>query len=197
MANLKRVCEEHLAGRYEIEVIDLLLNPKLAAGDQILAIPTLVRRLPTPLKRIIGDLSNTEKVLVGLDIRLEGLRRLTEAAPATPAPARYTLRLFVAGTTANSLRAIENLRRICDTHLAGQVDLEIIDIYQQPDLAGQHQVVAAPTLVKVLPLPLRRIIGDLSEEQRVLQGPRTAAVTLPGPMDADRPSCRPARGRRS
>ena len=69
MANLKRVCEDHLAGRYEIEVIDLLQNPRLAAGDQILAIPTLVRRLPAPLKRIIGDLSNTEKVLVGLDIR--------------------------------------------------------------------------------------------------------------------------------
>lgn len=69
MANLKRVCEEHLAGRYEIEVIDLVQQPKLAAGDQILAIPTLVRRLPAPLKRIIGDLSNTDKVLVGLDIR--------------------------------------------------------------------------------------------------------------------------------
>jgi len=69
VANLKRVCEQHLARRYEIEVIDLLLNPQLAAGDQILAIPTLVRRLLLPLKRIIGDLSNTEKVLVGLDIR--------------------------------------------------------------------------------------------------------------------------------
>ncbi|MET0257471.1 MAG: circadian clock KaiB family protein [Methylobacterium sp.] len=69
LANLKRVCEEHLAGRYEIEVIDLLESPQLAAGDQILAIPTLVRRLPEPLKRIIGDLSNTDKVLVGLDIR--------------------------------------------------------------------------------------------------------------------------------
>ena len=69
MANLKRVCETHLAGRYEIELIDLIQNPRLAAGDQILAIPTLVRRLPSPLKRIIGDLSNTEKVLVGLDIR--------------------------------------------------------------------------------------------------------------------------------
>ena len=67
--NLRRFCEEHLAGRYKIEVIDLMQNPKLAAGDQILAIPTLVRRLPAPLKRIIGDLSNTEKVLVGLDIR--------------------------------------------------------------------------------------------------------------------------------
>jgi len=69
MANLKRVCEEHLAGRYEVEIIDLLQNPRLAAGDQILAIPTLVRRLPSPLKRIIGDLSDTERVLVGLDIR--------------------------------------------------------------------------------------------------------------------------------
>ena len=69
MANLKRFCEEHLAGRYDIEVIDLMKNPQLAAGDQILAIPTLVRRLPAPLKRIIGDLSNTEKVLVGLDLR--------------------------------------------------------------------------------------------------------------------------------
>ena len=69
LANLERVCEQHLSGRYQIEVIDLLQNPKLAAGDQILAIPTLVRRLPAPLKRIIGDLSNTEKVLVGLDIR--------------------------------------------------------------------------------------------------------------------------------
>ncbi|MER2268793.1 circadian clock KaiB family protein [Methylobacterium oxalidis] len=69
MANLKRFCEEHLAGRYDIEVVDLMTNPQLAAGDQILAIPTLVRRLPSPLKRIIGDLSNTDKVLVGLDIR--------------------------------------------------------------------------------------------------------------------------------
>ena len=71
VANLRRVCEEHLAGRHDIEVVDLLLNPHLAASDQILAIPTLVRRLPVPLKRIIGDLSNTKKVLVGLDIHLK------------------------------------------------------------------------------------------------------------------------------
>ncbi len=67
-ANLKQICEEHLAGRYHIEVIDLLENPRLAAGDQILAIPTLVRKLPPPLKKIIGDLSNTERVLVGLNL---------------------------------------------------------------------------------------------------------------------------------
>ncbi len=68
-ANLKKICEEHLKGRYRIEIIDLLEHPQLAKGDQILAIPTLVRQLPPPLKKIIGDLSDTEKVLVGLDIR--------------------------------------------------------------------------------------------------------------------------------
>jgi circadian clock protein KaiB len=67
-ANLKRLCEERLAGKYRIEVIDLLENPQLAKGDQILAIPTLVRKLPEPMRKIIGDLSNTERVLVGLDL---------------------------------------------------------------------------------------------------------------------------------
>ena len=66
--NLKRLCETHLAGQYRIEVIDLLRTPQLAAGDQILAVPTLVRRLPEPIKKIIGDLSNEERVLVGLDV---------------------------------------------------------------------------------------------------------------------------------
>jgi circadian clock protein KaiB len=68
-ANLKKICEEHLAGRYRIEVIDLLKSPQLAQGDQILAIPTLVRKLPEPIKKIIGDLSDTLRVLVGLDVR--------------------------------------------------------------------------------------------------------------------------------
>jgi circadian clock protein KaiB len=68
-ANLKKICEQHLAGQYNIEVIDLLKHPQLASGDQILAIPTLVRKLPEPIKKIIGDLSNTERVLVGLDLR--------------------------------------------------------------------------------------------------------------------------------
>ena len=69
VANLQRICETHLAGQYRIEVIDLVKNPRLAAGDQILAVPTLVRRLPEPIKKIIGDLSNEERVLVGLDIQ--------------------------------------------------------------------------------------------------------------------------------
>ena len=69
LANLKRVCEEHLAGRYSIEVIDLLKNPRLAKDDQIVAIPTLVRKLPEPLRRLVGDLSDTERTLVGLQLR--------------------------------------------------------------------------------------------------------------------------------
>lgn len=67
-ANLKRICEEHLGGRYQLEVIDLMENPQLARSDQIFAIPTLVRKLPEPIRKIIGDLSNTERVLVGLDV---------------------------------------------------------------------------------------------------------------------------------
>jgi circadian clock protein KaiB len=71
-SNLKKICEEHLSGKYHIEVVDLLEEPQLASGDQILAIPTLVRKLPPPLRKIIGDLSDTERVLVGLDLRPAG-----------------------------------------------------------------------------------------------------------------------------
>jgi circadian clock protein KaiB len=72
LSNLKRICENHLAGQYRIQVIDLLKKPQLAAGDQILAIPTLVRTVPQPIRKIIGDLSNTERVLIGLDVRSVG-----------------------------------------------------------------------------------------------------------------------------
>lgn len=72
LSNLKKICEEHLKGEYSIEVIDLIRNPALAKGDQILAVPTLVRRLPQPMRKILGDLSNTERVLVGLDLRPRG-----------------------------------------------------------------------------------------------------------------------------
>lgn len=70
LANLRRLCETHLKGRYRLEVVDLLRNPQLAAGDQILAVPTLVRRIPEPMRKIIGDLSNEERVLVGLDVQV-------------------------------------------------------------------------------------------------------------------------------
>ncbi len=98
--------------------------------------------------------------------------------PLGSRPSGYCLRLFVAGNTPRSQRAIGNLRRLCDEHL-GAVVVEIIDIYQQPELAVQDQVVAAPTLVKLAPLPLRRIIGELADEQRVLR-----AFDLPTRPDA-------------
>jgi circadian clock protein KaiB len=82
----------------------------------------------------------------------------------------YILRLFVTGTTPRSARAIANLRRVCEERLKGEYDLEVVDIYQRPEAACEHQIVAAPTLVKMLPLPLRRIIGDLADEERVLAG---------------------------
>jgi len=82
----------------------------------------------------------------------------------------YILRLFVAGLTPNSQRAIDNVKQICETHLLGRYELEIIDIYQQPIFAKQGQIVAAPTLVKELPLPLRKFIGDLSQTDKILAG---------------------------
>jgi circadian clock protein KaiB len=86
------------------------------------------------------------------------------------APIRYVLRLYVAGQTANSIRAIANIKRICERELEGRYDLEIIDLYQQPQLARGEQIVAVPTLIKELPPPLRRIIGDMSNTERVLVG---------------------------
>ena len=82
----------------------------------------------------------------------------------------YVLRLFITGTTARSSRAIANLRRVCEERLHGEYDLEVVDIYQHPAAAQEYQILAAPTLVKMLPLPLRRIIGDLANEERVLAG---------------------------
>lgn len=83
---------------------------------------------------------------------------------------RYVLRLFVAGTTARSARAIANIKKICEEQLQGRYDLEVIDIYQQPEAADGSQIIAAPTLIKQLPSPLRRIIGDLSDREQVIVG---------------------------
>ena len=83
---------------------------------------------------------------------------------------RYVLRLYVTGMTSRSMRAIETVRAICEQHLQGRYDLEVIDIYQQPTLAKGEQIIAAPTLIKKLPLPLRRVIGDMSSTERVLLG---------------------------
>lgn len=93
-----------------------------------------------------------------------------EDAAVNKTAERYVLRLYVTGMTPRSTRAVENVRTICEKHLHGRYDLEVIDIYQQPTLAKGEQIIAAPTLVKKLPLPLRRIIGDLSSTERVLVG---------------------------
>lgn len=85
-------------------------------------------------------------------------------------PGRYKLRLFITGTTPRSTRAIENMRRICEENLQGRYDLEVVDVYQHPEATRELQIVATPTLVKILPEPLRRIIGDLSDEERVFAG---------------------------
>jgi len=83
---------------------------------------------------------------------------------------RYVLRLFVAGMNPNSLRAIENIKHICETYLAGRYQLDVIDVYQQPILAKDGQIVAAPTLIKELPPPLRKLVGSMSDTDRVLVG---------------------------
>ena len=87
-----------------------------------------------------------------------------------PAGVRYILRLYVTGQTPRSLQSVENLRVLCDKYLPGQFDLEIIDIYQQPAMAKEGQIIAAPTLIKSMPLPLRRLVGDFSDTARVILG---------------------------
>jgi circadian clock protein KaiB len=83
---------------------------------------------------------------------------------------KYALRLYVTGQTPRSVRSVENLRKLCERHLKGRYELEVIDIYQQPSLAKEMQILAAPTLIKALPLPLRRLVGDFSDQNRVVLG---------------------------
>jgi circadian clock protein KaiB len=83
---------------------------------------------------------------------------------------KFVLRLYVTGATTKSSRAIENIREICEKHLKGRYELEVIDIYQHPELAGDAQIIAAPTLIKKLPVPIRKLIGDMSDEDRILIG---------------------------
>jgi circadian clock protein KaiB len=86
------------------------------------------------------------------------------------APSRYILRLYITGQTPRSVRSVENLRGLCEKYLKGRFDLEVIDIYQQPALAAEGQIIAAPTLIKTMPLPLRRLVGDFSDQSRVVLG---------------------------
>ena len=97
-------------------------------------------------------------------------RRPAKKSAAGRRTGRYVLRLYVTGTTPKSITAIENVRRICESHLEGRYELQVIDIYQRASLAQGEQIIAAPTLIKHLPPPLRRLIGDMSDTERVLMG---------------------------
>jgi circadian clock protein KaiB len=100
----------------------------------------------------------------------DATRAFERAIASGPKTEQYVLRLYITGTTPRSAAAITNIRKLCDEYLAGHYDLEVIDIYQQPTLAQGEQIIAAPTLVKKLPFPLRKVVGDLSNEERVLMG---------------------------
>jgi circadian clock protein KaiB len=119
----------------------------------------------------------------------EKARADLEQAAAKRQSERYVLRLYIAGLTPRSTLAVRNIRRICDEHLHGRYDLEVVDLYRHPTLAEGEQIIAAPTLVKKLPLPLRRFIGDMSNTERILVGMdlRTAAekrAATPAPNEA-------------
>lgn len=101
------------------------------------------------------------------------VKSTTEAFETTvenPGKPRYVLRLYITGTTSRSVKAIANIKKICEEYLEGHYELEVIDLYQMPHLAKGEQIIAAPTLIKKLPLPLRRIIGDMSNKEKVLLG---------------------------
>ncbi len=103
-------------------------------------------------------------------MRPNSVGKQLESKVAATEKARYILRLYVAGTTAMSARAISNVRSTCERYLAGRYELEVIDLFQRPGLAQGEQIIAAPTLIKKLPLPLRRIIGDMSNQDKILVG---------------------------
>jgi circadian clock protein KaiB len=121
--------------------------------------------------------------------RREKIRAGRHSDSSPPRETKYLLRLYVTGVTPRSTRAIENIRKICEEHLKGRYDLEVVDIYQQITLARDEQIIAAPTLLKKLPLPLRRIVGDLSDKERVLVG----LDVRPHPEAAAAPPRKPAR----
>lgn len=104
------------------------------------------------------------------DKATRAFEKLVTSDAGKVAGAKYELRLYVAGVNSKSSRAIANIRRICEQYLAGRYDLEVVDLYQNPVLAKGHQIIAVPTLIKSLPAPLRKFVGDMSDTQRILVG---------------------------
>lgn len=116
-------------------------------------------------------------------------KRPEKQRPEDPEKPRYVLRLYVTGTTRRSAQAIINIREICEEHLKGRYELEVVDIYQQPVLAAGEQIIAAPTLIKKLPLPLRRFIGDMTNTERLIVG--LDLVSKTGPRGTSEPDNEP------
>ena len=180
LANLKKLCETHLAGKYRIEVIDLLQNPQLSRDDQIVAIPTLVRKLPRreeDHRRSVQYRDDAGRIAVGAppQQRTRGeheeptakstqVRRRGRSAEISAAPV-YQRRDTALDT---GDRQHQGDRR--KTRLPGRYELEVIDAYQQAERTRDQQIVVLPTLIKFLPRPLRRLVGDLSDEEHVLVG---------------------------
>ncbi len=163
--NLNRICTEHLNGHYTIEVIDLMERPQLAEGDQILAIPTLVRRLPEPIENHRRPVERRAR----LDrTRHSSARKgMNGIAGSAMSDVRYALTLFITGITPRSLRAVANVRAFCEGEMNGSYDLEIVDLYEHPERAQPANVVVSPTLVRSLPHPVRLLFGDMSDRQQL------------------------------
>jgi circadian clock protein KaiB len=152
--NLNEICEEHLRGRYSIEIIDIEKHPEIGIKKNIIASPTTIREMPEPLKRIIGDLSDREKALVALQIANKP---------------QWNFVLYLAGgETRLSKGVIRNLNEICEEYLKGKYSVQIVDIEKHPEIGIEKKIFATPTLIRELPEPLKRIIGDLSDREKAL-----------------------------
>ena len=112
----------------------------------------------------------TRKIKRGSKIKRKRSAASSARKRTTKRSARYALRLYITGQTPRSLQSVENLRALCDKYIPNQFDLEVVDIYQQPAMAAAGQIIAAPTLIKSMPLPLRRLVGDFSDQNRVILG---------------------------
>ena len=181
-ANLKRLCEEHLKDRYnDRSDRSHTESPGWQRETRLWQSQHWYANYPNPSERssaIFGHRANSRGLTASPgaigrqvkqpDKKFDVTREFEKAL--TTQNETFVLRLYITGMTPRSAEAIASIRTICEKHLGGHYDLEVIDIYQQPSLAKDEQIVAAPTLVKKLPLPLRRLVGNLSQEDRVLLG---------------------------
>jgi len=193
-ARAKKLCEERLEGQYRLDLVDLAKNPQLAEGDQIVAVPTLVRYLPEPMCKVVGDLADEERTLVGLQLRPPSPAALAEEGPAeerlktayspmltslatralmerllaTPGREKAVFRLYVTSMSPRSIESIAAIRVVCDQFLRDRYELDVVNLTEHPELAEKDGVVATPMLVRELPLPARKLVGDLTKPDRII-----------------------------